>query len=113
LRMWGVVSEKAYSWMNPNPNFSNPLLVKLTSLQETASMVENVSQQPLNIKSAKEEAETASKEFMDSLEQKDDSKQGPTIPEAKKVKTEQMEIVAASKGKDLAESDLTPDEDGI
>jgi chaperonin cofactor prefoldin len=113
LRTWGVVSEKAYSWMNPNPNFSNPLLVKLTSLQETASMVENVSQQPLNIKSAKEEAETASKEFMDSLEQKDDSKQGPTIPEAKKVKTEQMEIVAASKGKDLAESDLTPDEDDI
>jgi hypothetical protein len=113
LRMWGVVSEKAYSWMNPNPNFSNPLLVKLTSLQETASMVENVSQQPLNVKSAKEEAETASKELMDSLEQKDDSKQGPTIPEAKKVKTEQMEIVAASKGKDLAESDLTPDEDGI
>ena len=113
LREWGVVSEKAYSWMNPNPNFSNPLLTKLTSLQETASMVENVSQQPLNVKSAKEEVETASKELMDSLEQKDDSKQGPTIPEAKKVKTEQMEIVAASKGKDLAESDLTPDEDGI
>ena len=113
LRTWGVVSEKAYSWMNPNPNFSNPLLTKLTSLQETASMVENVSQQPLNVKSAKEEMETASKEFTDSLEQKDGSKQGPTIPEAKKVKAEQMEIVAASKGKDLAESDLTPDEDGI
>ena len=30
LRAWGVVSEKAYSWMNPNPNFSNPLLTKLT-----------------------------------------------------------------------------------
>jgi|688.fasta_scaffold53938_3 hypothetical protein len=113
LRAWGVVSEKAYSWMNPNPNFSNPLLTKLTSLQETASMVENVSQQPLNVKSAKEEVETASKELMDSLEQKDDSKQGSTIPEAKKVKAKQIEIVAASKGKDLNEGDLTPDEDDV
>jgi co-chaperonin GroES (HSP10) len=67
----------------------------------------------LNVKSAKEEVETASKELMDSLEQKDDSKQGSTIPEAKKVKAKQIEIVAASKGKDLNEGDLTPDEDDV
>lgn len=110
LRAWGVVSEKAYSWMNPTPNFSNPLLTKLNSLEETASMVENVSQQPLNVKSAKEELEASSKALADSLEQKPDSPQAPPIPEALKVKEEQTEIKTSSAGKDLADSDLEPDE---
>lgn len=111
LRAWGVVSDKAYSWMNPSPNFSNPLLTKLNSLEETASIVENVSQQPLSVKSAKEELEAASKELADSLEQKEGSKQGAEIPEAKKVKEEQDTIINESKGKDLTPPDLEPDED--
>lgn len=110
LRAWGVVSEKAYSWMNPTPNFSNPLLTKLNSLEETASMVENVSQQPLNVKLAKEELEASSKALADSLEQKGEAPQSPPIPEALKVKEEQTEIKTSSAGKDLADSDLEPDE---
>jgi hypothetical protein len=111
LRAWGVVSDKAYGWFNPTPNFSNPLLTKLNSLEETASIVENVSQQPLSVKSAKEELEAASKELADSLEQKEGSKQGAEIPEAKKVKEEQDTIINESKGKDLTPPDLEPDED--
>ncbi|MBO1055962.1 MAG: hypothetical protein HEQ27_05300 [Dolichospermum sp. JUN01] len=109
LKAWGVVSDKAYSWMNPNPNFSNPLLTKLNSLEETASMIENVTQQPLNVKSAKEEIDNAFKELSESLEQKDGSKQGSAIPEASKVKADQSDIVAASPGKDLTDADIEPD----
>ncbi|MTJ11849.1 hypothetical protein FJR11_04405 [Anabaena sp. UHCC 0187] len=111
LRAWGVVSEKAYSWMNPSPNFSNPLLTKLSSLEETASMVESVSQEPLNIKSAKEELEATSKELADSLEQKPGTTQAKPIPEAAEVKREQDIIKTESAGKDLADKDLEPDED--
>jgi Collagen triple helix repeat (20 copies) len=110
LRAWGVVSEKAYTWMNPTPNFSNPLLTKLNSLEETASMVENVSQQPLNVKSAKEELEASSKALADSLEQKGEAPQAKPIPEASKVKEQQTEIKTSSKGKDLEDSDLEPDD---
>lgn len=110
LRAWGVVSEKAYSWMNPSPNFSNPLLTKLNSLEETASVVENVSQQPLTVKSAKEELEQSSKDLADSLEQKPGTIQGKIIPEAQKVKQEQTEIKTNSPGQDLTDSDLEPDE---
>jgi small-conductance mechanosensitive channel len=73
-------------------------------------MVENVSQQPLNVKSAKEELEASSKALADSLEQKGAAPQSPPIPEALKVKEEQTEIKTSSAGKDLADSDLEPDE---
>jgi methyl-accepting chemotaxis protein len=105
LRAWGVVSDKAYSWMNPNPNFSNPLLTKLTSLEETASMVENVSQQPLNVKSSVEEVVEARKELDASLEQKDGSKQGREFPEAKKEKEKRDGDKNESEGKEVDPSE--------
>jgi hypothetical protein len=111
LRAWGVVSDKAYSWMNPTPNFSNPLLTKLNSLAETASVVENVTQQPLTVKSAKEELQASSKALGESLEQVGSAPQAKPIPEAKLVKKEQDESKLASEAKDLIGTDLEPDED--
>jgi len=89
LRSWSVVGEAAYGWMNITPNFNNPLLTKLQSLNETASMVQQVSQEPLNVKSAKEELETASIELSKSLAQEENSSQGKEVPEAKKVKEDE------------------------
>jgi hypothetical protein len=109
LRAWGVVSDKAYNWMNPTPNFSNPLLTKLNSLEETASIVENVSSQPQTVKSAKDELAASSAALADSLEQKPNAPQGKIIPEAAQIKTEQIAVIASSAGKDLVEEDLEPD----
>ncbi|AFZ56914.1 hypothetical protein H6G54_12075 [Anabaena cylindrica FACHB-243] len=111
LRAWGAVSEKAYGWFNPSPNFSNPLLIKLNNLEETASVVENVSQQPLTIKASKEEVEESSKALADSLAQEEGKPQGKEFPEAKLVKAEQEETKINSAGKDLSTPDLEPDED--
>jgi hypothetical protein len=110
LRAWGVVSETAYKWFNPEPNFSNPLLTKLNSLEESASMVENVTQQPLNVKSAKKETEDALKELNDSLAQKPDAPKGKEFPEPEELKKDFEEGVDASPGKDIEVKDLDPDD---
>ncbi|MBK1987285.1 hypothetical protein A0J48_007005 [Sphaerospermopsis aphanizomenoides BCCUSP55] len=101
LRLWGVVGEKAYGWFNPSPNFNNPMLTKLQSLQDTASTVEQVSQEPLNVKSAKEQLESESATLADTLAQKPNGRQGKEIPEAEKEKEEFDAGKDASKGKDV------------
>jgi hypothetical protein len=98
LKIWRVVGDKAYGWMNITPNFNNPFLTKLNSLDETASMVEQVTQEPLNVKSAKEGLEAASKELADSMAQEPNSKQGKEIPEAKVVKEDEDGKKVESKG---------------
>ncbi|WP_016951666.1 hypothetical protein [Anabaena sp. PCC 7108] len=101
LRNAGEVFENAYGWFNPTPNFSNPLLTKLNSLEETASMVENVSQQPLNVKSAKEDLEESAKNLADSWEQNEGAAQGKEVPEAKQEKEKRTADKDESKGLDI------------
>ncbi|MBE9235835.1 hypothetical protein IQ227_07240 [Anabaena aphanizomenioides LEGE 00250] len=109
LRAWGVVSEKAYGWMNPSPNFNNPVLTKLQSLNDTASIVETVSTQPLTVKSAKEELEEASAQLQKDIGQFPGEKISITIPEASKVKSEQDSAKSVSVGKEITEQDLEAD----
>ena len=54
LRAAGQVFDRAYEWMNPNPNFDNALFRTLEKIQGVASNIETVSQTPLTIKSAVE-----------------------------------------------------------
>lgn len=110
LRLWGVVGEKAYGWMNPTPNFGNPFLTKLQSLDETASTVEQVSREPLNVKSAKEQLQADSEELSKTLAQKPGSKQSTEIPEAETVKAEFEAGKTASKGVDLEPEDKVEDD---
>ncbi|MBC5797133.1 hypothetical protein H5968_18730 [Sphaerospermopsis sp. LEGE 00249] len=110
LRAWGVVSEKAYGWMNPSPNFNNPVLTKLQSLNDAASVVETVSTQPLTVKSAKEELEEASAQLQKDIGQLPGEKISITIPEASKVKVEQDSAKSVSVGKEITEQDLEADD---
>ncbi|MTJ56024.1 hypothetical protein FJR38_26925 [Anabaena sp. UHCC 0253] len=109
LKDAGEVMGNAYGWFNPTPNFSNPILTKLNNLEETASIIENVSQQPLSVKSSKEELEASSAALFDSLEQKDDAPQGKEIPEAKKIKDADDLAKVVSEGAIMSESDLEAD----
>ncbi|MBE9059349.1 hypothetical protein, partial [Sphaerospermopsis sp. LEGE 08334] len=113
LKIWGVVGEKAYGWMNITPNFNNPLITKLNNFEETASMVEQVTQEPLNIKSAKEGLEQATKDTYDAIEQKPgtESKQGKEVPEAIKVKADEDKKTTESKGIAKLLEDAYPDDD--
>lgn len=42
LRAYGAVGEKAYGWMNPNPNFDNRFFTALEKAEDGASMVLSV-----------------------------------------------------------------------
>jgi hypothetical protein len=109
LRAWGTVGEKAYTWMNPNPNFNNPYLMKLNSLNDTASIVEEVSQQPQTVKEAKKEVEDNAAQLAKDIGQAVDGKDGIKFPEAKKVKDEQDTAKSNSEAKDMERSDLESD----
>ncbi|MFM6252653.1 MAG: hypothetical protein ACKPEQ_26495, partial [Dolichospermum sp.] len=88
LKSSGVVVENAYKWMNPTPNFGNPILSKLQSLEDTASTIQMITEQPLAVKAAKDEIDSSFEELKKSLGQETGSKQSPPIPEANNVKGE-------------------------
>ncbi|MEM7554080.1 MAG: hypothetical protein AAF378_08265 [Cyanobacteria bacterium P01_A01_bin.84] len=50
LRWYGVVSEKAYSWMNPLNKFQNKIITKLTELNEAGDFLDQISSDVLNVK---------------------------------------------------------------
>ncbi len=111
LRIWGTVGEKAFGWMNPNPNFNNPILMKLNNLNETASIVEEVSQQPQNVKDAKTEVETNAATLRKDVEQGVNHIKGIEWGEAAEIKANQDASKANSPGQDLTEEDLEADTD--
>ncbi|MFM6671143.1 MAG: hypothetical protein ACKPJO_13600, partial [Dolichospermum sp.] len=111
LKSSGVVIESAYKWMNPTPNFGNPLLNKLQSLEDTASTVQFVTEQPLAVKAARDEVNSSFKDLRESLEQKEGSKQSLPIPEAKNVKDENLISKDISKAPPTQDDDFNPDDE--
>ncbi|MBH8575455.1 hypothetical protein I8752_21070 [Nostocaceae cyanobacterium CENA369] len=89
LRIWGVVGEKAYSWMNPQPSFDNKWVTKLQQLQEGANTVAMVAQIPVDTVNAVTELNNSTTELVKAVKQEPDTKNGIDVGEAAKVKTDQ------------------------
>lgn len=87
LRLWGVVGEKAYSWMNPQPSFDNKWMTKLQQLQEGANTVAIVAQIPVDGINAVTELTNSTTEFVKAVKQEPETKDGLDVGEAAKVKT--------------------------
>ncbi|BAY34177.1 hypothetical protein NIES2107_60820 [Nostoc carneum NIES-2107] len=96
LRIWGVVGEKAYSWMNPQPSFDNKWMTKLQQLQEGANTVAMVAQIPVDAVNAVTELNNSATEFVKAVKQEPDTKDGLDVGEAAKVKTERDAAKIAS-----------------
>lgn len=96
LRIWGVVGEKAYSWMNPQPSFDNKWMTKLQQLQQGASTVQMVSQIPIDVTSSITEFNNSTTELIKAVKQEPDTKDGIDPGEAAKVKTEREAAKAVS-----------------
>jgi hypothetical protein len=111
LRAWGVVGEKAYSWMNPQPSFDNKWITKLQQLQQTASTVQMVSQIPIDATNAVTELTNAGTEFVKAVKQEPDTKDGIDVGEAAKVKEKTEAAKAISIPLDFDFSDLFDGED--
>ncbi|MCC5617567.1 hypothetical protein LC605_21250 [Nostoc sp. CHAB 5836] len=111
LKRFGVVGEKAYSWMNPNVNFQNKYFTALENATNVISQVDQVASEVLSIKETVGQIVEQKKELDDSLKETDASKQKAELPEAAKVAQKETESKAASAGLPLAENDKEPDED--
>ncbi|MEH2307816.1 hypothetical protein [Nostoc sp.] len=106
LRIWGVLGEKAYSWMNPQPSFDNKWITKLQQLQENANTVAMVAQIPVDTVSAVTELNNSATEFVKAIKQEPDTKSGIDPGEAAKVKEEREAAKAVSNPISFDISDL-------
>ncbi|MBD2354751.1 hypothetical protein H6G41_08930 [Tolypothrix sp. FACHB-123] len=88
LRIWGVVGEKAYNWMNPQPSFDNKWMTKLQQLQEGANTVAMVTQIPVDGVNAVTELTNSTTELVKAVKQEPDTKDGLDVGEAAKVKAD-------------------------
>jgi hypothetical protein len=86
LRKFGEVAEKAYGWMNPQPNFQNKFFTVLETTQNVVSQVDSIASEVLSVQETFKQLGDQKKEFDESIKQADNSKQGKEAPEAIKVK---------------------------
>lgn len=96
LRIWGVVGEKAYSWMNPQPSFDNKWVTKLQQLQENANTIQMVSQIPVDVTTSITEFNNSTTEMIKAIKQDPNTKDGVDPGEAAKVKEERESAKIAS-----------------
>ncbi|MBD2568365.1 hypothetical protein [Anabaena lutea] len=89
LRIWGVVGEKAYNWMNPSPNYDNQILIKLEKLNQTASTVQMVTQIPLDVVNSVTQLTDSTTELVKAVNQDEGKKDGVKADDAKKIKQQQ------------------------
>ncbi|MCC5597971.1 hypothetical protein [Nostoc favosum] len=111
LKRFGVVGEKAYSWMNPNVNFQNKYFTALENATNVISQVDQVASEVLSIKETIGQIVEQKKEIDDSLKETDSSKQKTELPEAAKLAQKETESKTASAALPLEENDKEADED--
>jgi hypothetical protein len=111
LKAAGQVFENAYEWMNPQPNYTNSFFVKLESLQQTASNIEQVTQAPLDIKGAVEGMKSEIGEIQKATADGEKALKGLGVIESENKKTEAIKRKGASQSSDLASYDKVEADD--
>ncbi|MBN3943494.1 hypothetical protein [Nostoc sp. NMS9] len=111
LRRWGEISEKAYRWMNPTPNFQNKFFTALETTENVVSQIDSVASEVLSVEDTVAQIGTQKAEFLKALGQEPDGKQGTTPPEATQVKAgfDASKLVSAT-GIAISDSDKEADE---
>jgi hypothetical protein len=87
LRWYGVVADKAYSWMNQNNVFNNPVLVGLEKANDTADSLEMVTGDVLNVKQQSKEIKDNKTEFLKAIKNDEDKEDKKEDSEINKIKT--------------------------
>jgi len=80
LKKWGVVSEKAYEYMNPQPNFQNKFFTRLENANNLVSQVGSISSETLSIKENVKQIFELKDDLRKNLKDEDENKkEQPTI----------------------------------
>jgi hypothetical protein len=105
LKAAGKVFENAYEWMNTQPNFDNPLFARLEKFQETASIIEQITQVPVDIKSNIDNLKQEKNNMKEALKDGENALKGIGIIESDNEKKKAVDSKKVSAGKDLDSSD--------
>jgi methyl-accepting chemotaxis protein len=86
LRKFGEVSDRAYQWMNPQPNFQNKFFTALETAENVVSQVDAIASEVLSVQETLKQIGETQEELNNAIKQTDNSKQGQEAPEAEKIK---------------------------
>lgn len=86
LRKWGVVGERAFGWMNAQPNFQNRFFTGLERVQDVTSQLDGVASNTLSAQQTVDQLFQQKDDLLKSVSEATGSKQGSESPEAAKKK---------------------------
>jgi len=80
LKKWGVVSEKAYEYFNPTPNFQNKFFTRLEKAENLVSQLGSISSETLSVKENVKQIFELKDDLRKNLKDEDENKkEQPTI----------------------------------
>jgi hypothetical protein len=85
LKKFRLVGDKAYNWMNPQPNFQNRFFTVLQQTQEVVSQIDQVSSTVLSTQESIAQMKKNKEDLDNSLKQNELGKDGSGVPIAGKV----------------------------
>lgn len=97
MRKWGVISEKAFGWMNQSPNYQNRFFTTLEKAEEVTSNIDSIASEVLSVQDTITQIGTQKTELENAVKQTEGSKQGKESPEAATVKATQEKAKTDSK----------------
>jgi hypothetical protein len=97
LQRFGVISEKAFGWMNQSPNYQNRFFTTIEKVEEVTSNIDSIAGEVLSVQDTITQIGTQKKELEDATKQAEGSKQGKESPEAATVKATQDKAKVDSK----------------
>jgi Collagen triple helix repeat (20 copies) len=107
LQKFRVVSDKAYSWMNPTPSFQNRFFTGLQATQEVVSQIDQVSSEVISVQENITQMGKLKEELDKSLKEETGSTQAAAIPEATATKDAAAAVKVASKSPVIPETAIT------
>ena len=85
LKKWGAVGERAYQWMNPNPNYSNRFFTAIDKAENIVSDIDNITSEAHSVTETVDQISTTRSELRAGVAQLDETPQGQPVPQAEKV----------------------------
>lgn len=96
LKKFGVIGEKAFGWMNQQPNFQNKFFTLFERAQDVTSQIDGVASNALSAEQTYAQLGQQTDELIKAMKEDDGSKQGKESPEAAKKKQAEAQSKSVS-----------------
>jgi hypothetical protein len=110
LKKYGEISDKAFGWMNPRPNFQNRFFTSLENAEQVVSNIDSIVGEVKNIQDTIDEIQEQRSDLEKNISQATGGFDASEKPEAQKVKQEEDTKKAESGSPDIKEIDIVPPE---